>query len=277
MNEPIRLSANTGFLFPDRPFLERIVAAGRAGFDMVEFHDEWRDVSRDDLRAALREAGRNGTPMPVAGLNARMGEQAGAAAVPGDEAQAREDIAEAVDAAVALGAGATHVLAGKVEATEDAMAAYRANLAHACDLAARMGDGGGPTILIEPLCTAAMPVYPLRTVDAAVKVIRDVAAMREVSGGTGPGPRVMLDLFHVHGEGDDPVALVRRHADLIGHVQIADPDTRAEPSDGGTHAVGPALLALREAGYGGAFGAEYRPRGRTEGGLGWMDAARAVA
>ena len=271
----VRLSANTGFLFPDRPFLDRIVAAGRAGFDAVEFHDEWRAVPRDDLRAALREAGRNGSPLPVAGLNARMGDQAGAAAVPGDEAQAREDAAEAIDAAVDLGAGAVHVLAGKVEATPDALDSYRRNLAHASDLAAGAGERA-PLVLIEPLCRAAMPVYPLRTVGEAARIARDVATMREVGGGTGPGPRVMLDLFHAHGEGDDPVELVRRHAALIGHVQIAHPETRAEPATEGANAIGPLLGALRGAGYGGAFGAEYRPTGRTETGLGWMGRARSA-
>ena len=44
----------------------------------------------------------------------------------------------------------------------------------------------------------------------------------------------------------------------------------------GPFAIAPSLAALRGAGYGGAFGAEYRPAGRTEDGLGWMAAARAA-
>ncbi len=33
-------SANLGFLWTDRPFLERIAAARAAGFSAVEFHDQ---------------------------------------------------------------------------------------------------------------------------------------------------------------------------------------------------------------------------------------------
>lgn len=34
----IRLSANLGFMWPDRPLLDRIEAAARAGFGAVELH-----------------------------------------------------------------------------------------------------------------------------------------------------------------------------------------------------------------------------------------------
>ena len=243
----MRLFANTGFLYKDRPFLDRIAQAARDGFDGVEFHDEWRDVPRDDLRAALREAG-----LPVGGLNAFMGPTSGRAALPGHAAAARADVEEALDAARDLGAGAVHVLAGETEATEDAMAAYRETLVHAADRAA------GLTILIEPLCAAAKPVYPLRTVAQAAEIVEAVGR---------PALRILFDLFHVHGAGDPPVETFRRHADRIGHVQIADPATRHEPKG-----IGPVLRDLRAAGYGGAFGCEYAPRGDTSAGLGWRSA-----
>ena len=265
--QPPVLSANTGFLFADRPFLQRIVAAGRAGFDAVEFHDEWRRESVADLRAALREAGSGGRPLPVMGLNVRMGDQVGCAAVPGDEERAAEDADEALDAAAALGARAVHVLAGTVEATAETLRTFRANLAATCARAERAG-GDAPFILIEPLCPAARETYPLRTVAEAARLVRDVAQLCDLNAGRGTGRlRVMFDLFHVAGVGDDPVEAMRAHAPLVGHVQIADPVTRAEP-DG----LAPLVRALRDAGYAGAFGAEYAPTGRTEDGLGWMAA-----
>ena len=53
----MRFSANTGFLFKDLPFLERIAAAAAAGFDAVEFHDEAQGTDPERLAAALAEAG----------------------------------------------------------------------------------------------------------------------------------------------------------------------------------------------------------------------------
>ena len=72
-----RFSANTGFLWKERPFLERIARAGACGFDAVEFHDEAQREGLDDVRAALRDAG-----LPVIGINTAMGETAGCAAIP---------------------------------------------------------------------------------------------------------------------------------------------------------------------------------------------------
>ena len=62
------------------------------------------------MAAVLAETG-----LPVLGLNTRMGDTSGCAAVPGAEAQARADIDAAVRVADAVGAGAIHVLSGKAE------------------------------------------------------------------------------------------------------------------------------------------------------------------
>ena len=106
----MRFSANTGFLYKELPFLDRIRAAAAAGFDAVEFHDEAQGADPAALAAALAETG-----LPVCGLNVRMGETSGCAAIPGAEAQARADIDAAAAVAEATGAGAIHVLSGKAE------------------------------------------------------------------------------------------------------------------------------------------------------------------
>ncbi|MBM2576516.1 TIM barrel protein [Jannaschia sp. Os4] len=236
------LSANTGFLYADLPFLDRIAAAASDGFHAVEFHDEWRHEAEDDLRAALRGAG-----LPVIGLNAAM-DDGGRAAGP-DRAAARADVDAALSMARALGAKAVHVLAGHHEPTPEAMDAYADTLRHAT-------AGDGPTILIEPLSRTAKPVYPLRRIAEAAEMIERVGS---------PRLRAMFDLFHVAQEGDDPVVTFRAHRDRIGHVQVAHPRTRHEPE-------APALAALAAAGWQGAFGCEYVPAGGTRAGLGWRDA-----
>ena len=97
----MRFSANTGFLYKELPFLDRIRAAAAAGFDAVEFHDEAQGADPGALAAALAETG-----LPVLGLNVRMGETSGCAAIPGAEAQARADIDAAARVAEATSAPA---------------------------------------------------------------------------------------------------------------------------------------------------------------------------
>ncbi|HXW25624.1 MAG TPA: TIM barrel protein, partial [Xanthobacteraceae bacterium] len=55
---------------------------------------------------------------------------------------------------------------------------------------------------------------------------------------------------------------------VIGHVQIAAVPSRQEPDEGEVNY--PAIYeALDRVGYAGWVACEYRPRGRTEDGLGW--------
>ena len=259
----VTIAANTGFLWKSLPFPERIARAGRAGFDAVEFHDEAQDHDLADVRAALREAG-----LPLLGLNARMGDTAGCAGVPGMEARAREDIDHAIETAAMLNGRAVHVLAGKVNESEEAWEAYRANLLYAAQRAAASRTPAAPdgiTVLIEPLSAKAMPGYLLASVARAASVIEWVGASNL---------KIMFDVFHVRSNGDDVVETCRAYAPHIGHVQLAHPETRHEPPTAGPHAVGPMIAALREAGHGGEFGAEYVPEAEVEDGLGWMAAAR---
>ena len=260
----VSIAANTGFLWRSLPFPERIARAGRAGFDAVEFHDEAQSCDLADVRAALREAG-----LPLLGLNAAMGETAGRAGVPGMEARAREDIDAAIETAAMLDGRAVHVLAGKVEESEEAWATYRANLRYAAERASASRTRAAPdglTVLIEPLCAAAMPGYLLASVARASSAIEWVGAANL---------KIMFDVFHVRGSGDPVAETFRAHAAHVGHVQLAHPETRAEPPADGEHAVGPMIAALRASGYGGAFGAEYVAANEVEDGLAWMTAARA--
>ena len=80
-----RFSANLGFLWPDRPILDRVDAAARAGFKAVEFHYPYATPAEE-----LREAcARNG--VKILGVNTNIGDGAtghrGLAAVPGREAE----------------------------------------------------------------------------------------------------------------------------------------------------------------------------------------------
>ena len=71
-----RFSANTGYLWQELPFLDRIRRAAAAGFEAVEFHDEAQRADLFELKDTVAEAG-----LPVLGINIYMGETTGSAAV----------------------------------------------------------------------------------------------------------------------------------------------------------------------------------------------------
>ena len=99
-------------------------------------------------------------------------------------------------------------------------------------------------------------------------------AMEEVNaagGVLGRRLKILFDCYHVHREGGEVLTRFRRHGAAIGHVQIAAAEDRAEPLPGALDYSG-LLPAFRAAGYEGAFGCEYRPRGTTEAGLAWREA-----
>ncbi len=195
--------------------------------------------------------------LTVVGLNARMGETSGVAAMPGHEARRRPTSPRRSTPHATVGAGAVHVVRGCTAGCGPPPAAspsaWPKPPPHAPEL----------TFLVEPLCHAG------------------AARVRGRLGGGGgrgdprssgaPNVKIMFDCFHVQRDGGDVLARFRDHVDHIGHVQIAGGLTRQEPDRGELNY--PFLLpAFVEAGYTGPFGCEYTPATTVEAGLGWRDA-----
>ena len=81
-----------------------------------------------------------------------------------------------------------------------------------------------------------------------------------------------MDFYHAQIVEGDLAATFKDNFDGIGHVQIASVPDRHEPDDGEVNY--PYLFRLLdELGYEGWVGCEYRPRGATTDGLGWLAAA----
>jgi hydroxypyruvate isomerase len=79
---------------------------------------------------------------------------------------------------------------------------------------------------------------------------------------------MQFDFYHVQIEGGDLTTRFACHHAVIGHVQVAAVPSRAEPDEGEVNY--PAIFdMLDRSGYAGFVGCEYRPRQRTEEGLGW--------
>ena len=249
-----RFAANLGYLFIDRPLLERIDAAAACGFLGIELQFPY-DVPASAVKAAIAK-----NKLTILGINTPPGErdgEFGLAAVPGREKDFQGLFARALDYAAAIGGSAVHCLAGKV-ALEQRPAADRVfidNLKVAADLAATKNI----KLLIEPINARNRPNYFLNRVEHAADIVAKVGK---------PNLRIQFDFYHVQIVGGDLLYRLEKHLPVIGHLQCAAVPSRHEPDEGEVNypAVFEAVDAL---GYQGWIGAEYRPRGRTEDGLGW--------
>jgi len=250
----LKYSANIGFMWPDRPLLERIAAAGRAGFRAIEMHWPY-DVPAKVIAAACRDAG-----VEVVGLNTVRGRpgEFGLGALPGREADFAASFAQALDYAEVLGAPFIHAMAGAIDG-HDAAAERTlvANLTAAADQAAAAGVG----VLLEALNPRDNPGYFYSTVERAAEIIGKVGR---------PNIKLMFDCYHVGSGQGDILPRLKALLPVIGHIQIAAVPSRAEP-DEGEIAYDRVLAAIDALGYAGWIGCEYKPRGNTDDGLVWFD------
>ncbi len=257
-----RFAANLGYLFTERSLLDRIDAAAAAGFKAIELQFPY-DVPATQVKAAV---GRNN--LTVLGVNTPPGEREGEfglAAVPGREKDWQVLFARALDYITALGGSAIHCLAGKV-APEQRPAAERVfvdNLIRAADLAAAKNI----RLLIEPINAKDRPNYFLNRVEHAADII--AKANR-------PNIRMQFDFYHVQIVGGDIVRRLEQHLPVVGHLQCAGVPMRHEPDEGEVN-YSYVFESVDRLGCGGWIGAEYRPRGRTEAGLGWARKSGVVA
>ena len=248
-----RLAANFGYLFTERPLIERFAAAAAAGFKAVEQQFPY-DVPPSAVKAELAKHGL--TPLGINTPPGRPGEF-GLAAVPGREQDFAALFKQALDYVAAIGGTAVHCLAGHVppEQRPAAEKVYVSNLTLAADLAREKDIG----ILIEPINQRDRPNTYLSRVEHAAEVIAKVDR---------PNIKIQYDFYHVQITQGDVIRRFEAHHKLIGHVQIAAVPSRHEPDQGELNF--PVIFeALDGLGYTGWIACEYRPRGRTEDGLGW--------
>ncbi len=257
-----RFAANLSLMYGEHDFLDRYAAAAADGFEAVEclFPYAW---PQREVAARL-----HGTGLQQVLINAPPGDWAagerGIAALAGREDEFRRSFLEqALPYAQALGCARIHVMAGLVPAghadqRERMLDTFRANLAWAAEQAA----SADVTLLIEPLNPRDMPGYLFSHQAEAHAINRDVGAANL---------QVQMDLYHCQiVEGDLATRLKTwLPSGGVGHLQIAGVPDRHEPDTGEVHY--PYLFELiDDLGYDGWVGCEYRPRGATSAGLGWL-------
>ncbi len=252
-NAPAKYTVNCSILLADIPLLERPRAVREAGFEAVEFWWPFAtsvptDRQVDAFVTAITDAG-----VQLTGLNFSAGDmpggERGILSDPARVTEFRDNIDVVLGIGERLGTRAFNALYGnRIDgvdpAEQDAVATE--NLAAAGRAAAR----NDAIVLIEPVSGA--PRYPLLTAADAVAVIDRV---REQSGVD--SLRLLADLYHLQVNGDDVAAAIDAHADLIGHVQIADDPGRGEPGTGTLDLDGH-LAHLARVGYHGPISLEYK-------------------
>lgn len=270
-------TVNCSILLTDLPLLERPAAAAAAGFGGVELWWPFPAVAPDPdevdaLVRALEEAGVRLTGLNLAAGDMPAGDR-GLMSWPGREAEVRANL-DAVTA-IAERTGCRHFNAlygnrldgaggegddgsgrggGVAAEAQDELAA--ANLHRAAQAVARVGG----TVLVEPV--SGVDAYPLRTAADAVAVLDRVAAEH---GSTNLG--LLLDVYHLAVNGDDVPAAISRYGERIAHVQVADAPGRGEPGTGELP-IGDWLARVRETGYRGPVGLEYKAQGADP--FGWL-------
>ena len=251
-----QFAANLTMLFTEVPFLDRFERAAKAGFTAVEFLFPYAFATAD-IKARLDA---DGLMLVLHNLPAGdwdAGER-GIACLPGREAEFRAGVAQAIEAATALGVPRLNCLAGKMPAGVDETllrATFIANLKFA---AAELHQAG-LKLLIEPINRFDIPGFFLHRTEQAITILDEVGA---------PNAFVQYDVYHAQRAEGEIAATLQKHLARIGHVQLADNPGRNEPGTGELN--WPFLFAhLDRIGYQGHIGCEYKPANGTEAGLGW--------
>jgi hydroxypyruvate isomerase len=73
-----------------------------------------------------------------------------------------------------------------------------------------------------------------------------------------PSVKIIMDVYHAHVNGEDPIDFVEKYSSRIAHIQLADYPGRHEPGTGKVD-FEKFFETLRKIQYGGSIGLEYVP------------------
>ena len=223
---------------------DRIRAAHAAGLRSVEFH-LWRDKPLGDVRDALRETGLE--------LLSFVVEPRRSLVDPAQHDEFLQAVRDSLQAAQEAGARCLVVASGFTRPDvsrqvqhDEAVGILRQ--------AATLAEQAGILLLLEPLNTRVdHPGMYLDSTAEGLAIIEEVGSSNL---------RLLYDAYHSAVMDEQPGEVLKGRVHLVGHVQVADHPGRAEPGSGMLDWAA-RIAALREVGYSGSVGLEYRPSGPT--------------
>jgi hydroxypyruvate isomerase len=248
-------------LFNEVDFLDRFEKAAKAGFKGVEylFPYAWK---KEQLVEKLGAFGLTQVLHNLPAGDWNKGER-GIACIPGRETEFQEGIGKAIEYAKALKCSQVNCLAGLTPQnapTDKVRQTLIANLR----FAAAALEKEGIRLLVEALNSQDIPGFFLvRTADV-LTLIKEVGH---------PNVYVQYDVYHMQIMEGNLTKTIQDNHGKVAHIQIADNPGRNEPGTGEINF--PHLFKIIDAlGYKGWIGCEYKPAGKTEDGLGWIQPFR---
>lgn len=249
----MRFSACIELLFaaehPDFP--DRIRASKAAGLDAVEF---WRFSTKDldAVRAALDETG-----LPLAGILCEP-----IAPLTNPDAHAGFLNGVRTSLAAAQGLGATMLIAQAGDDQHVARTAQHASIVKVLKEAAKILEGTGVVLALEPLNDRVdHPGYYLTSTEEGLDIVDEVAR---------PEVRLIYDIYHSAVMGERIEDVLKGRVDRVMHAHLADTPGRHEPGTGSMD-YADRLKWLFGQGYDGLVGLEYKPVKPTVEGLGFRE------
>ena len=245
-----RFSVCVEMVYRPLPFVERIEAVARAGYDAFEFWN-WQDKDLEAVEATSRRLG-----LAVAAFGVSGGTLMDAA----NHDAYIETTHRAAAWARRLGCPNLIVTTGN-EVTGVSRAAQFDVLHRGLERVAAAAADGGVVAVLEPLNTKVDHAgYFLDHAVDAFRLVRDINSS---------ALRVLYDMYHMQIMDGDLIATIEANLDLISHFHVADVPGRHEP---GTGEINYAFLFdfIDKLGYSGWIGCEYKPLTNTDAGVGWV-------
>jgi hydroxypyruvate isomerase len=243
-------------LFNEVGFLDRFDAAAKAGFKGVEYLFPY-DFKADEIVAKLKA---NNLTQVLHNLPAGNwgGGERGIAVLPDRVDEFKAGVDKAIEYATALGCKQVNCLAGIAKDVDPkkAHATFVSNL----KFAAPKLKAAGIKLLIEAINTRDIPGFFLTTTKQALDIIDEVGSDNLF---------VQYDIYHMQIMEGDLARTIEANLAKIAHIQLADNPGRNEPGTGEINY--PFLFSfIDKVGYSGWIGCEYKPKGETVAGLGWL-------
>lgn len=255
-----RFAANLGYLFAEYPFLDRFEPARDSGFRGVEFAAPYAYPARE-IRARLDDNGLEcvlfNFPLAAGG----QGPAAGTGCRPERVDEFRAGVDRALEYAAVLGNKRINCIAGVATPRDDA-ARCEATLVENLRYASPRLMQAGVQLLLEPINSIDAPSFFVATSAHAARIV-EKAKLDNLA--------LQCDLYHTAMMGDDPTAVLERHARIIRHIQFADAPGRGEPGTGSVD-FRRHFDTIARIGYDGWIAAEYRPTRATPETLQWIQA-----
>ena len=256
-----KFCANLTMLFNEVDFLDRFEKAAKAGFKGVEylFPYAWK---KEQLVEKLGAFGLTQVLHNLPAGDWNKGER-GIACLPGRETEFQEGVGKAIEYAKALKCPQVNCLVGLTPVGVPADKVRKTLVAN-LRFAASAFEKEGIRLLVEALNDKDVPGFYL------VRTAEVLALIKEVGS---PNVYFQYDVYHMQIMEGNLTKTIQANLDQIAHIQIADNPGRNEPGTGEINY--PNLFkAIDAAGYKGWIGCEYKPAGKTEDGLGWIQPFR---